>query len=116
MLVTSQYHKNWEFKNPDSFKRAQDTRKRRRRNLIWYFRNRPCLDCHGIFDTWQREFDHTRGTKKFNVTSGFTRPIKELLKEIAKCDVVCANCHKSRTYKRNQQSHHFPPDFDRGGY
>jgi YbgC/YbaW family acyl-CoA thioester hydrolase len=50
------------------------------------------------------------GDKSFNVSravSGSTRSWQTILKEISKCDIVCANCHRIRTqergnYKRNQ--------------
>lgn len=47
------------------------------------------------------EFDHCRGTKSGNVmvmASKVSRAV--LLQEIAKCDIVCANCHKIRTHGR----------------
>jgi hypothetical protein len=48
------------------------------------------------------EFDHRPGHKKLdNVyrvlkNYGWERAVEE----ISKCDVVCANCHKHRTYTR----------------
>jgi hypothetical protein len=51
------------------------------------------------------DFDHVRGKKLFCVGSlvvqqGVGR--RQALEEIAKCDVVCANCHRLRTsYRRN---------------
>jgi hypothetical protein len=33
------------------------------------------------------------------------RTSKETLdRELAKCDLVCANCHRERTYQRRQQA------------
>jgi hypothetical protein len=47
------------------------------------------------------QFDHVWGVKKFNVgADGPTRSIKQVLDEIAKCQVVCANCHAERTFER----------------
>jgi hypothetical protein len=48
------------------------------------------------------QFDHRPGEgKSFDVASavrGYSR--KRILAEIAKCDLVCANCHAVRTYRR----------------
>lgn len=45
------------------------------------------------------DFDHVRGTKKFAIsTYAHAVSSETLTKEIAKCDLVCANCHRERTY------------------
>jgi hypothetical protein len=47
------------------------------------------------------QFDHVRGEKLFNVSYFRSKAkIDFLLAEIAKCDVVCANCHAIRTHER----------------
>jgi hypothetical protein len=47
------------------------------------------------------DFDHRPGTKKlFGVATGFRFGVQTLLDEIAKCDVVCANCHRMRHVRR----------------
>lgn len=59
-----------------------------------------CVDCgeknHIVLD-----FDHIRD-KKYNVSrmihDGFSW--KAIVKEIKKCEVVCANCHRIRTHNR----------------
>ena len=60
----------------------------------------PCLDCGGTFLPHQMDFDHRDpSTKSFQVTdSGLLKGRERLLAEIAKCDIVCANCHAARTY------------------
>ena len=64
--------------------------------LIWYFSTHPCFDC-GEVDPMVLEFDH-RGDKAFDIARGLRdRNWGALSKEIAKCDVVCANCHRRRT-------------------
>ena len=72
-------------------------------------RSKPCVDCGGIFPPWIMEFDHvpSRGKKAANVSCivGATSIIApSVRKEIEKCDLVCANCHKTRTHFRGQQS------------
>ena len=59
-----------------------------------------CVDC-GIKNHIVLDFDHLRD-KKYNVSrmihDGFSW--KAILKEIKKCEIVCANCHRIRTYLR----------------
>jgi hypothetical protein len=67
--------------------------------LMAYFRDHPCVDC-GEGDPIVLEFDHLRD-KKFSISEGIQgRRWQDVLDEIAKCDVVCANCHRRRTAKR----------------
>jgi hypothetical protein len=67
--------------------------------LLAFLRDRACVDC-GITDPLVLEFDHLRD-KAFTI--GHAMALKRwevILPEIAKCDVVCANCHRRRTLLR----------------
>src|SRR5262249_23571281 len=83
---------------------AEARRKRARaetrtRYLLEYFREHPCTDC-GEDDPLVLEFDHLRD-KCFEVTNQFaSRNWQEILHEMAKCEVVCANCHRRRTARQ----------------
>lgn len=67
--------------------------------LVAFLREHPCVDC-GETDPIVLEFDHLRD-KKFNVAAGLRdREWQSVLDEMAKCDVVCANCHRRRTARR----------------
>lgn len=61
-------------------------------------KRKPCADCRRTYPWYVMEFDHTRGVKARNINAGMG--YYRLLDELAKCDVVCANCHATRTYKR----------------
>jgi hypothetical protein len=83
---------------------AELQRVRRRQNETLAFlrsiRRGPCKDCGGLFAPHQMDFDHRDPTEKsFQITTGrallASRP--RLLAEVAKCDIVCANCHRLRT-------------------
>jgi hypothetical protein len=58
----------------------------------------------GKFPHWVMDFDHRPGVNKRGNISAMARdvnvPFEVLKKEIAKCDVVCSNCHRHRTYAR----------------
>jgi hypothetical protein len=67
--------------------------------LVAYLKNHPCVDC-GETDPIVLEFDHLRD-KAFGIGKGWRdRPWQAVLDEMAKCDVVCANCHRRRTAQR----------------
>ncbi|HWX97114.1 MAG TPA: hypothetical protein VNZ01_09715 [Solirubrobacteraceae bacterium] len=70
--------------------------------VIDYFRAHPCVDC-GEDDPLVLEFDHCAGKKIFCVGKGLRdRSWQSVLDEMAKCDVVCANCHRRRTAHRGR--------------
>ncbi len=48
------------------------------------------------------DFDHVRGRKLMNIgrAVGGNVSITKILAEIAKCEVVCAVCHRIRTVQR----------------
>src|ERR1035437_1724100 len=59
----------------------------------------PCMDCGNTFPPICMQYDHRRGTKRGYVSSLVWRNCswETILAEIAKCDLVCANCHSIRT-------------------
>jgi hypothetical protein len=59
------------------------------------------MDC-GEKDVRVLEFDHVRGKKGFDIGNWRCFGMLRLLEEIAKCDVVCANCHLIRGWQRRQ--------------
>jgi len=49
------------------------------------------------------QWDHLPGFEKVGDISGSwaCRTQEEILSEIAKCELVCTNCHAIRTFRRN---------------
>lgn len=64
---------------------------------------RPCTDCGKLFDPQVMQWDHLPGFEKLGDISGswVGRTEGEILAEIAKCELVCTNCHTIRTFRRN---------------
>ena len=65
-------------------------------------KKRPCSDCGGRFPPFIMDFDHVRGEKLANVSQLRSGRLAwaRLEAELAKCEVVCANCHRRRTQLR----------------
>lgn len=82
----------------DRNRRRYEENCRRLREL----KKEPCLDCGQSFPSYVMDFDHREGTKKSRNISGALRywSWRRVLAEIAKCDLVCANCHRIRTARR----------------
>lgn len=62
----------------------------------------PCIDC-GEDDIRVLEFDHIKD-KELDISIAIQRgwSSKKLQKEIDKCEVRCANCHRIKTFEENK--------------
>ena len=92
------YKKN----KPYYIKRARifnDNQVIRNRQLLYdYLKSKKCVDC-GNNDVRVLEFDHKSGLdKRDNVGNMLYRySWKTVMKEIEKCEIRCANCHRIKT-------------------
>lgn len=89
-------------KNRATFVRAARARQDTMRAWVQAQKDRPCADCRKRFPTFVMDFDHRPGETKVLQVSLLYRhgSWSKLRREIVKCDVVCANCHRIRTQKR----------------
>lgn len=86
---------------------ASRTRGRRNTTILTWYRAikdmQPCTDCGSRYPYYVMQWDHVGSDKTFNVSavwrSGLSR--QDIEAEIAKCELVCANCHAIRTHIRN---------------
>lgn len=60
------------------------------------------MDCGESYPYYVMDFDHREGEHKVQIVSILANrgTLKQVREEIAKCDVVCSNCHRIRTFKR----------------
>ena len=83
--------------------RNPQQRKRIREFIVSYKSNKPCSDCSRVYPHYIMDFDHVdprskkRSVAKFSGTCCSLERVKE---EIEKCELVCANCHRQRTWDR----------------
>lgn len=88
-------------KKPQTLKKWHQQRKKDIRNLVINAKNKPCVDCKQSYPYYVMDLDHIKGTKKFllSIAASNHRSLKSVIEEIAKCEAVCANCHRIRTFK-----------------
>ena len=64
-------------------------------------KSKPCSDCGITYPYYVMQFDHTGTDKVMNIEKlSHEAGIETVKMEIAKCELVCANCHAIRTYNR----------------
>ena len=71
--------------------------------LVAQLKSVPCKDCSQEYPSYVMDFDHIDAAQKRHNISHLARsgaPRKKILEEIAKCEIVCANCHRIRTHHR----------------
>jgi hypothetical protein len=89
-------------KNKERYIEQAKAKKIELRKYVRNKKNNPCMDCGIKYPYYVMQFDHVRG-EKFKelsklISHGSQKRIDE---ELDKCDLVCANCHAIRTWKRN---------------
>ena len=94
------YEKNKETHKANMYQNKLGKIEESRAYITEYLSTHPCVDC-GESDLLVLEFDHVRGNKKSTVMmlvrAGYS--VDVIQREISKCVVRCANCHKRKTYK-----------------
>jgi len=87
--------------------RYYESAKKRNREMVARVRalkSGPCTDCGQIFDPVCMDFDHLpEHHKVLNIASLLRHRVAwaKIEAEIAKCELVCSNCHRLRTKTRN---------------
>lgn len=97
----AEYQRKWYAQNKaKQMERTAKQKKKRAREiqifLCEYLTEHPC-SC-GEDDIVVMDFDHVRGEKIFDLSQAATLCVSQqkLEEEIAKCDVLCRNCHHRR--------------------
>lgn len=81
--------------------RNRKSRIERLRAIVLEAKDKPCTDCGIRYPFYVMQFDHLPGTiKKLNLNQAHRSSYAVIMAEIAKCEVVCANCHHIRSYNR----------------
>jgi hypothetical protein len=102
------YERHQEAEKVRTHEITKERRERADRFIYEYLSYQRCVDC-GEYDPAVLTFDHVRGKKRMDVSrmvaEGYS--IEAVMEEIAKCEVVCSNCHMRREQKRRSGSARF---------
>jgi hypothetical protein len=83
---------------------ARERRRRQRtsaRELVRSAKRAPCCDCGCCHPPEVMDFDHRdEAQKSFNLSDADRKSRSLILQELAKCDLLCANCHRIRSMRR----------------
>jgi len=97
-----EYNKGWYQRHRE---RILERRKKRHQEIIEWFRRYKstlsCIDC-GENHPACLHFHHRKDEdKKFTIASVVSRAnsLRQIINEIKKCDVLCANCHAIRHWR-----------------
>lgn len=94
---------------PEYLVKAKRLNKKQRtliRHTIDRAKAAPCVDCGVQYPPHVMQFDHVRGRKDFNLGDlrSSCASLETVRIEIAKCELVCANCHANRTVTRMREN------------
>lgn len=88
------------YQNGDRERKTRNRKntQQRARDYIWsVLTSSKCVDCEND-DPLVLEFDHKDDSgKEYDIAEMHCLSVTRIKKEIEKCDVRCANCHKKRT-------------------
>ena len=95
------YHRNHYLTNQVKYKVESSIRRKELRELVSVLKSKPCTDCGRSFPPYVMDFDHIDSNKKMNVSQLINwGSLQRILEEISKCELVCSNCHRVRTFSR----------------
>lgn len=87
--------------NKKYYRNKNKQKTKRHEELLRQLKSNPCVDCGGVFPWYCMDFDHRDSASKKAPVSRLRSTSKRLLlEEVAKCDLVCAICHRKRTWDR----------------
>ena len=99
----SEYRKKHYLANKSKYiQKAKEYKTTTKKTVNDYKKFNQCLNC-GEDRWWVLDFHHRDPSEKEDLISNLAQwgSKKKLEKEIKKCDVLCANCHRDLHYKEN---------------
>ncbi len=102
-LCQNSYTQNHYANNKQYYKDKSKLRDQENIEYVSKLKSKPCSDCKKKYHPCQMDFDHL-----YDKTRDISNAVRDgwakcrLDAEISKCDLVCSNCHRLRTWKRKR--------------
>lgn len=99
LAIKKHYRNNTDYYLNKAKKRNLLIREKTVEYIVDFLKKHPCVDC-GEADLRVLEFDHRKDSVKLKAVSTLVRyrvNLDVVKREIAKCEVRCANCHRRKT-------------------
>jgi hypothetical protein len=84
--------------------RKQQAARRRfeAKELIIELKSKPCVDCGKKYKSYQMDFVRKNDEKHVLISQMLLLSIDTIRLAISKCDLVCANCGRTRIWNRQR--------------
>jgi hypothetical protein len=94
---------------PSSYAMVKKAIQKRRAWANTLKEGKPCQRCGGVFPVYVMDWHHREPSQKsFGIGRGSFKHSKEhLSEEIAKCDLLCSNCHRIVEYEERFKEKEF---------
>jgi hypothetical protein len=97
------YQKNKHKQNKRRGLLTKKTRLEQRIKIQNIKHNKPCMDCGKVYPFYVMHFDHLNNKIENIANMPGKYGWDKISEEIAKCELVCANCHSERTWGRKHK-------------
>ena len=101
-MENKDYQRKWYLKNKE--KQIEKTKRHKKKIRDWFMELKATMCCSTCGENHIAclEFHHLDPTKKEELVSkliAYSGSKKRIMKEVEKCIVLCANCHRKETIK-----------------
>ncbi len=96
-VCTYKYSREWKVKNRDKNNAHSRKMKAKRKQYYVDLMGGKCADCKQSYPLCVFDFHHTDPDKKdVSIATSLNNSLRYIEKEIDKCVLLCANCHRIR--------------------
>jgi hypothetical protein len=92
--------------NKEQYYRRNKEKEQSLKHFIDAVKSYPCTDCGESYPPYVMDFDHLPDYEKVTEIAKVYKSgsWSKTVMEIMKCELVCSNCHRIRTYSRKDEA------------
>ena len=90
-----EYKKKYRQKNKEKIKKIEKQRRIKKKEYVQDYKlSKGCSVCGYNKCASALDFHHENGDKEYNISKDFSKSLERIKKEMDKCIILCANCHR----------------------